>query len=106
MGSDGLSQRIFVEQLATKLERQQKVARTSKRTPTRNEQKQTKLHEDEDQESDSVSGSGPRSHYKRCSVCPRVRDRKTKWKCSKCYRHVCKEHTIINCLNCHDKNVL
>lgn len=36
----------------------------------------------------------------RCSVCPRSRDRKTKYSCSNCKSLVCLEHAVMTCQNC------
>lgn len=39
---------------------------------------------------------------KRCSLCPGKTDRKTKTCCQKCYRHICKDHTVVMCLHCSE----
>ncbi|GFN87506.1 PiggyBac transposable element-derived protein 4 [Plakobranchus ocellatus] len=38
---------------------------------------------------------------KRCALCPAKRDRKTKSTCSSCDCHICQEHTVLFCQNCH-----
>ena len=40
----------------------------------------------------------------RCSVCPRSRDRKTKYFCSNCESLLCLEHAVISCQNCMNSN--
>lgn len=39
---------------------------------------------------------------RRCNLCPRTRDRKTKTRCSICHRHICDEHRSRHCSECDD----
>ena len=43
---------------------------------------------------------------KRCTICPRAKDRKTKSVCSSCFRNVCKEHSssILICEDCSESS--
>ncbi|GFO38315.1 PiggyBac transposable element-derived protein 4-like protein [Plakobranchus ocellatus] len=38
---------------------------------------------------------------KRCALCPAKRDRKTKSTCFSCDCHICQEHSVLFCQNCH-----
>lgn len=39
---------------------------------------------------------------RRCSFCPRTRDRKTKTRCTICQRYTCDEHRVKLCYECED----
>jgi hypothetical protein len=50
----------------------------------------------------TVPDAHPNSGQKRCSLCPRSTDRKTKTRCSTCGIPCCQEHCKVVCENCND----
>lgn len=41
----------------------------------------------------------------RCNYCPRSKNRKTKTRCCKCRKPICRQHTIFTCTDCHAENL-
>lgn len=98
-----ISRRVFLKRLAVDLVKPYQISRASLPTLPRPLKKRLKiLHESQDQE--SVSREGRSSSYKRCHICPRTKDRKTKTECSKCHKHVCNDHMNVLCQSCTMEN--
>lgn len=96
-----LSRRIFLKRLAVDLVKPHQLSRAGIRTLPRPLQNRLKRHlENEDPASASRADRSP--SYKRCHICPRIKDRKTKTECCKCLRHVCNDHVILICQNCNE----
>lgn len=98
-----ISRRVFLKRLAVDLVKPHQMTRASIPTLPRPLSKRLKTqHGIQDQ--GSISEAGRSQSYKRCHVCPRSKDRKTKTECSKCQKHVCNDHLNIVCQNCDEKN--
>lgn len=92
-----LPRRLFIKKLGFELIRDQISERKDNPRIPRNIRQQIKNF---GQDTPAVPLAKIPKLMGRCSVCPRSRDRKTKYSCSNCKALVCLEHAVMSCQNC------
>lgn len=94
-----ISRRIFLKRLAVDLTKPHQQTRAGILTLPQSIQQRLRGNLDQDGQA-STSREGQLSTYKRCHLCRRIKDRKTKTTCTKCRKNVCTQHTSVVCQIC------
>ncbi|XP_046658922.1 piggyBac transposable element-derived protein 4-like [Homalodisca vitripennis] len=101
------NRRFFLKDLSSALTREHMIARSQQGNIPRQLKLQIKAilsynEEREDQEAEEDQEEQPDNKQKRCYMCDRKKDRKSKSRCNGCKKPVCKDHSVDLCKNCSD----